>query len=285
MICALCKEDRILQESHIIPKFITKWLRETGGGKFLRYSANINKREQDSRKYELLCSNCEQRFSKYEKWFAENMFKPFIENEYNVESFEYSEKLYYFVISLLWRILVVELQVSSCYKYPQYPIWVNCEEEWRNFLFKNKPPLRFYNIHLQFHGGFVVNNSTDLKDINNYFLRQCDCTIVHGNVSAIYFKIPRFTFWGSIEGIDESKMVGSKIDHFGGIITTNQYFSEDNLCSFLYDRLKIMEELENNITQNQIDKIKHNYKYNVPNFKDSDAYRVNQFDNYFDDNH
>ncbi len=61
--CALCQEAKVLKKSHIVPKFIGKWIKKTSEtGKFrdLDY-----KRIQDSVKLYLLCGDCENILSIY----------------------------------------------------------------------------------------------------------------------------------------------------------------------------------------------------------------------------
>src|SRR3989338_2133962 len=64
MICKLCGINDELQNSHIIPSFIYRWLKETSGTGFLRFGQTPNKRVQDGLKDYLLCSSCEGLFQK-----------------------------------------------------------------------------------------------------------------------------------------------------------------------------------------------------------------------------
>lgn len=106
--CALCNTKTTLKESHIIPKFVTEWIKKTGATGFLRKSENgFKRREQDGFKKYLLCENCEGLFSKSEKRFSETIFIPYLNNNQN--EFEYEEWLTFFVTSVNWRILYLEL--------------------------------------------------------------------------------------------------------------------------------------------------------------------------------
>lgn len=62
-VCLLCKRERELQLSHIIPNFVYNWLKDTSPS-FIRSSQNPNQRIQDGPKYYLLCAECEGLFSK-----------------------------------------------------------------------------------------------------------------------------------------------------------------------------------------------------------------------------
>ena len=59
-ICRLCYCDAELQESHVIPAFVFRWLRETGPTPHMRISDEPNRRVQDGLKYPWLCRDCEQ---------------------------------------------------------------------------------------------------------------------------------------------------------------------------------------------------------------------------------
>ncbi|AKL95575.1 hypothetical protein CACET_c21280 [Clostridium aceticum] len=82
--CALCKKKAELKNSHIIPKFVTDWIKKTGPTGFLRDTNNAFRlRVQDGLKVHLLCGECEQLFSKHEKIFAEKIFIPYLKDKMN----------------------------------------------------------------------------------------------------------------------------------------------------------------------------------------------------------
>ncbi|WKT57182.1 hypothetical protein QVH35_06995 [Candidatus Nitrosotenuis chungbukensis] len=95
--CALCLQEGTLRESHIIPKFVGKWIKETGTG-YLVSAEDGAKRVQDITKLHLLCGNCEEKFSKLEKYFADNIFFPFHNDK--IRTFDYDENFEKFIISL-----------------------------------------------------------------------------------------------------------------------------------------------------------------------------------------
>jgi len=100
--CALCKSDKLLKESHIIPKFVFDRIKENSPTGFLRGGLLMpNKRVQDGDKANMLCQACEQRFSQAERAFAENIFKPY--HEFGTTSFTYGPWLSYFISSVNWR--------------------------------------------------------------------------------------------------------------------------------------------------------------------------------------
>ncbi|EEG87761.1 hypothetical protein PROPEN_00062 [Proteus penneri ATCC 35198] len=74
--CALCDSDNIeLQLSHIIPKFVYDWLKETSITPFIRDIKNVNIRHQDGDKQYLLCNVCEKKLAVYENELASYFLK------------------------------------------------------------------------------------------------------------------------------------------------------------------------------------------------------------------
>lgn len=143
--CALCGLKRELQMSHIIPKFIYKKMREHNQSLNLskefrmRNSNNPNRVIQDGYKVYLLCRECEQKFSIREKSFKEKQFKYFEEglltDEINLKDDNFS----FFVISLFWRLLHLEIEdIRKTHRYRDSPkdlkILKNTESDMKKYL-------------------------------------------------------------------------------------------------------------------------------------------------------
>jgi hypothetical protein len=92
--CALCDKEADLRVSHIIPRFVSIWLKRTSATGFLRGVKNPEQRMQDLPKFPFLCGDCEQNFSKLENYFAKNIFYPVL-NEKKKKLFMMSG--YYFL--------------------------------------------------------------------------------------------------------------------------------------------------------------------------------------------
>ncbi|KKN07067.1 hypothetical protein LCGC14_1070910 [marine sediment metagenome] len=143
--CALCKEPKELRSSHIISKFVLKWIKKTsktGKMRDLDY-----KRTQDSLKFPLLCDDCEQRISKFENYFAEMIFHPTV--NLNSNDVNYDEKLLKFIISVNWRVInTIPMLMKKSLKEVS-PHLVECEKNWREYLngIIDKPLSSHYLIH------------------------------------------------------------------------------------------------------------------------------------------
>lgn len=109
--CALCRLNKELQLSHIVPHFVGRKMIKTAPGN-IRISNEPNKVAQDIEKHYMLCHDCEELFSAKERWFASNIFNPWQDDRQQV--FGYDENLTYFIISLSWRSLYLDLEEYTC---------------------------------------------------------------------------------------------------------------------------------------------------------------------------
>ena len=108
--CALCLSDKPLAESHVIPSFVFKWLKDTSVTGFIRDVRHGNRRAQDGFKTPLLCFDCERMLSRIEGSFKTKIFTEFTDNHLDLSgkivkggSLKYEEWLNKFIVSLVWR--------------------------------------------------------------------------------------------------------------------------------------------------------------------------------------
>lgn len=232
--CSLCKKKDNLQESHIIPKFIFKWIKNTSGTGFMANADDSSKRIQDGMKMHLLCKNCEEQFSKFENYFAKQIFLPF-HNE-KLRSFEYNSNLKLFVVSLSWRSLMV-CRNSFQSELPNYNSLLDqAEVEWRQFLLGKQETIS-YECHLRFLD-YIRNQINLHPKFNSYTLRSTDATLV-GNSKRIlsYVKLPWMIFLTSIHPINLENWSGTLIKKHGKIDASIQSDSDVGFNKFLSDRI------------------------------------------------
>lgn len=106
-LCRLCVRNPAIENSHVIPRFVFRAIKSDSPTGFFRNPNNPNLRRQDGDKLRLLCSDCEQRFGSAENAFASNIFSDFHRNDR--DHFSYGPWLHYFMTSLAWRTLVLDL--------------------------------------------------------------------------------------------------------------------------------------------------------------------------------
>jgi hypothetical protein len=107
--CALCENVDELKLSHIIPKFVFRYLKKDSFTGRMRNVSNPNQAVQDGDKMYLLCGKCEELFSQRETPFSNKIFHPFKANGFNGLSYD-GNWLQYFIVSVNWRTLYLDLK-------------------------------------------------------------------------------------------------------------------------------------------------------------------------------
>lgn len=265
-ICKLCEQKKALRESHIIPKFVFRWLKQTGG-KYIRKADNVNKRVEDGVKDYLLCDDCEELFSKLENKFAREIFYPY--SNKNIDSFNYDQDLLKFSISVLYRILLINHNDKQSFDNIHFNALIKAENEWRNFLYSNQKLESFKNIHIYFASAEKIKNVLPTERFLNFYLRGIDGTIVSNIESCIvYVKMARIILIGEIEGFDNSEMKNTLINMDAGEILAKETKMNPLFNEFFIDRVRQINGFFDKVSDQQ----KNNainysnwYKENYPN--------------------
>ncbi len=71
--CKLCNENRELRESHIIPRFLYRYMIKVTDNNLTQFSGALNLWQRSNRQLtkKLLCSDCEQRLGSNETEFSD----------------------------------------------------------------------------------------------------------------------------------------------------------------------------------------------------------------------
>lgn len=150
--CKLCQENSKIENSHIIPKFIGRWLKNTSGTGYLRaVKADGNsERSQDLSKVPLLCKDCEERISEFETFFANTIFYPLKNNK--LQSIPTDERIGKFAVSVSLRVIWVLLEIEDLVALKWKEKILELEKEWRNYIWGNTPFVKGSNTHhILFH--------------------------------------------------------------------------------------------------------------------------------------
>ena len=133
-LCKLCKKDDDLRVSHVLPRFLGKYLKDTSATGFLTAVDVSGKpsRSQDLYKRRLLCDQCESVLNEAETFFADKVFYPFMKDE--LKSIPIDDRLGRFAVSVSLR----ALWIMQLVKHPLVERWKDqldgLETEWRNYL-------------------------------------------------------------------------------------------------------------------------------------------------------
>jgi hypothetical protein len=275
--CALCKKDPAIQESHIIPSFVYKYLKNVGTG-FLRCSQSPNRRMQDGIKTKLLCLNHENQFSKSEKLFCENFFLPF-QNDQQIQG--YGSWLTEFSISLFWRIAWVYQTLNDInhLSEKQKEILLHTFTNWSEYLL-GKEELNGNTEIFFFPLRFIENEGNLSNYYNRYIGSAVDIQIFRAeNELFIYAKMGKVLLIGLLEKPTPGHKMGILIDQ-------NGVFSNESRIEFDYKLLMTISKQADKtskaigkLSKIQWDKIKKSYEDNSPNIMESDTVKGAFYDN------
>jgi hypothetical protein len=231
--CRLCGESKELRESHIIPASVIRWELKTQNT-YLRNPYTPNVRKQDGTKRPLLCDNCEEIFSKNETLFCNKIFYPRVRN--NKLSFKYNSWLHYFIVSVLWRVLVIMREDKKSEISLHKEKLIQAENEWKNFLLKDQPILNFPNFHLMVipkqkmpDKESIVDSKTGRKymldfDLRNYLMKSFDLDVLEFGQKrcVVYCKFNTFLLFAPITPFVENEWKHTQITNGKGMIIQPQ---------------------------------------------------------------
>ncbi len=132
--CKLCHLNRELNDSHVIPSFVGRWLKKTSAtGYFIAVDTEgTAERSQDLYKAKLLCDNCEGILNQFETYFANNIFHPFKNGTLN--AIDNNENIAKFVVSISLRVLWLHQGINHPFVMKWAHILNKLEQEWRQYL-------------------------------------------------------------------------------------------------------------------------------------------------------
>jgi hypothetical protein len=238
--CPLCGRVAPLVRSHILPRFTVQWLKDHIGSGYFRSGATPNKRSQDYLAGRLLCLECEQLFSRWEKNFAEEFFIPYQED--SRRPFRYGPWFSRFAVSISWRVLAWS-QAQHGLEHLTPALRSRADEVlkvWGEFLLGERPNPGAFEQH--FFPMDVVESYAGVPPpptLNRYILTALDCDVAASQKSAMtYAKMGRFVLLGFIEMRNAHQWKGSKLKIESGEIWPRAYKTPPGFGNFFLDRVK-----------------------------------------------
>ncbi|PHQ46226.1 hypothetical protein DJ68_08480 [Halorubrum sp. C3] len=216
--CRLCGNERDLQQSHVIPRFVIKWLKQSGATPFLRGAGEPDTRIQD-KKEKLLCSECEQLLGDWEGRFASHIFYPVIRQQ--KAEFDYDTWLQKFVISLSWRVLVSSFSKLDAWSSEKQAALESAEQDWRTILNGEQPlSTATRSHHIIFMGETKSAQGDVIEDWEFYAERGMDATVLTVNDGFhVYTKFPQMYFISCVDPPSINGLERTHIDQSGTIQT------------------------------------------------------------------
>ena len=274
--CELCDQEKELQQSHIVPSFVYKWMKKSSVTGYFRHGETPNKRVQDGDKVYLLCKDCEQRFGTWEDIFAKKVFIPLHEGG----SFErYGKWLLKFSTSVSWRVLIFFRNYLDLNHFPNnlLPSVDKALNTWKDFLLDKQPhPVSFEQHMLPFTGFIKDCNDPELpSNFNRYVARSIDIDAACSKTEAfIYVKMCRILLIGFIAMDYPNLWRDTKIHVNRGILEKKRYKVPITIRNFMYYKAKRVQKVQRSMTDRQWDRLGQDYEKNPEKFRDSEMFHA-----------
>jgi len=272
--CALCKAQYEPREvSHIVPKFVYKWLKSTSVTKVMRFGPEMNKRVQDGIKDYFLCEACEDRFGKCEAAFASEIFHPFTKDNSHVKS--YGDFMLQFAVSVSWRVLAYNKNRLHHFRGRHAEAVDATLKVWSDYLLGRCDSIGTHEMHLLPLCGIVECSSSNVpENINRYLRRVVEIDVVVSDKTAFtYAKLGPLILIGLIAYPDLFHWEGTKISS-AGVFPSKDFSASSQLQDYIFSRCNRFAELEAGISERQLQKIKVSYEQNMDELEQSDTYKA-----------
>lgn len=261
-----------------MPKFVIRNSKKRSLGDF-RIVGSPNKLVQDSEKHYMLCKKCEELFSKYEVKFANSIFHPY--KNKNVKEFNYDSDIYYFVTSVSWRSLYLDI-CDFVKDYENIDInilefLIGKEKEMKEYLLGEKNNIEKFEHHIFFIED-IEEVSKEIKDLRpNVILKSAIASYIffsndYKTYGTITFMsgIILFTFYKK----DEHEILKNTkiLNDLGSIKIGNQKLSY--VCEKeLLGALRNVEDSKKDLSEKQQDIINNKMINNMEKFIKSDVFK------------
>jgi len=274
--CQLCDQYKELRESHVIPSFVYKWIKESSGGGYLRFGMSPNRRVQDGHKYYWLCDDCEGLFSKWEDRFAKDIFYPTVNGK--VGKVAYSDWFLRFCVSISWRVLNLYLVEHGLDNYTgkMKEKAKQTHQIWKDFLLGYRPHPARCEQHFLPLDAIESHTVDDMPtNINRYILRSVDIDAVAGEKSAfVYSKLERFVIVGFIEIPHPRQWEGSKVHVKHGVIAPSNFTFPIQFGDYFMDKARRAAAIQATVSEKQKKKINKTFKDNIDDIENSETFRA-----------
>ena len=271
VVCQLCKTPAPLQNSHIIPAFVFKWLKSGGAG-HIRHTGNINRRVQDGATKKMLCAECEALFNIWDTKFSNEIFNPFCYGG-TLPSISYGDWLLKFCVSVSWRSLnhIRDEAGFSHYSERQLNLAERASNVWAEFLLGKYKHPGVFEQHLVPFG--PIQNISKIQfppNINRYLLRMIEIDAgANSSTAFIFSKFGRIGLMGFVDLQEPEHWSGSKIRLRGGRISPRVYTLPHQFGEYLGSRAQRVWDAQAQTSPAQKKKIKTAFLSNLDAFANS----------------
>lgn len=274
-LCRLCNREATLQNSHILPAFVFRWMRKSSGGGYLRQGMTPDRRVQDGLKRYWLCVDCEELFSRAETDFASKVFYPYSDG--CSSRIIYANWLLHFCVSVSWRVLQFYKEEDQGYlEKLDSGSWVTeAEATWKAFLLGQRPHPGSFRQHLvPFHAIESITPDQDLSpNLNRYLMRTTDFDLLRGKTATfVYSKLGRFVILGFIRQDRPNQWQGSRVHLRTSQLVPREFTLNRGLLDYINARARLVAELQSSISPRQAQKTDEALHANVEKYVGSDEF-------------
>ena len=279
-ICHLCNTESVLEESHVIPSFVYKWIKGSSGNGYLRFGMVPNRRVQDGLKFYWLCGECEDKLNEWETLFAKEIFHPF--NNGTKDYAEYGPWFLKFCVSVSWRVLNFFLEEADLRHFPTnlQKAARNTHLVWKEFLLNKLPhPCQNQQHFLPLDVIESFTHSGMPPNINRYILRTVDIDAVFGGENAfIYSKMGRFLIIGFLNIQRPRDWQGTLVHVRNGIIMPQNYRLPAQFGDYFLSKAKKFAKVHSNISERQDKIINESFRSNMDRLANSETFTAMEHD-------
>ncbi len=277
-LCRLCRQRHPLKQSHILPAFIFRDLRNQSGTGHIRFSENPNVRVQDGLKLPWLCGSCESLLSGWERRFANEILHPW---NNGCELTRYSDWFLKFCVSVSWRVLVYAKGINpqNVYSEGHEKLFRSAELTWREFLLDQRPHPGQFEQHFL---AWSVATSSDVPDLpvnfNRFMMGAVTMDIVGSDrASYVWSKLGRFQIFGTISH-GPNKWEGTKVHVRDGVLRPGKVVLPAALLDLYREKAISVQGVYQSISAAQLEKIDAAALSNIERFLDSRTFSAMQAD-------
>lgn len=257
-ICPLFDIETEIRNSHIFPKFVYKDLKWSNNSKFVEQKVRCAPKQDGIKEY-LLGKEAEELFSKYEKWFAKHIYKPFRSGELK-GVVRYDDHLYYFLVLQIWRACLYSTRKDGKEGFAEglYDILISAMAEWKKFLTNRIMPSQYPAFYL------MPIETKDVKiprflEVEFYIRRSIEFNIMMvEKESAVYCKLPSFIIWAPLCQYPQIDYGFRIIPESSEFDLSNYLISDSDVINYLLYKIDKVVEWRKQIALNNPQKVKKN---------------------------
>jgi len=218
--CLLCGKTGVIRDSHVVPSFVFRWLRDTSPGQ-LRTNTTPNRRVQDGPKRNWLCDECEQRLSRWENEFALKVFNPLHENPAPSIGVKYGPWALKFATSISWRTILFYRDCPSPHLTAlDRQSLEGAEKVWRRFMLDQIANLGRFTQHVIVVDAPLIGSGPAVSPfIARYLTRTVQSDIItSSSMCFVYTKLGRVIVIGFIRVNEPKSWVGTLLKASNGTL-------------------------------------------------------------------